>query len=121
MTDTGLPPAAVQAVAEALAAGHRCDPAAHERDARAVLESAAPHFEAEVDRAVIAATGEATTAERERIAPAVRELLAAAMDYFNEMGACVEHPPPMPWASEARYAQAEAAIVGLIRQEDTDA
>jgi hypothetical protein len=62
----------------------------------------------------------AVAAERERIAPAVRELLAAAMDYFNEMGACVEHPPPMPWASEARYAQAEAAIVGLIRQEDTD-
>jgi hypothetical protein len=41
---TGLPPAAVQAAAEALAAGHQCDPAAHERDARATLEAAAPHL-----------------------------------------------------------------------------
>jgi hypothetical protein len=42
-------------------------------------------------------------------------LLSAAMDYFNEMGAYAAHPPA-EWASEARYAQAEAAIEDLIRQ-----
>ena len=41
-----VPPQAITAAAEALAAGHHCTPLAHEREARAALEAAAPHLEA---------------------------------------------------------------------------
>ena len=116
---TEIPQAAIDAAAEVIGGNHGCSPAAHQRDAKLILEAAAPHIRA-AERAICddehhERTQQAVAAERERI--------AALADQHEARRVCLKcgsYGTSRHTDAAGPCCPADFSFASLLRKEDPD-